>query len=100
MVQGWNLLNQRTALEVDPATGEAWQPGKGSLYSPRQDPANLGLSDAQLVRKAGASVGPDQTVAEVAQGIRRSILATIYQYQDPSLRALPRNVRIGIGMEW
>jgi outer membrane receptor protein involved in Fe transport len=96
----FNLFNRRTALSVDPATGQLWKPGEGSLNSPYEDPANLALSDEELIEEAGATVGPDQSVEEVAAGIRSSITATVDRYSNPSYRAAPRTVRIGVGVEW
>ncbi len=96
----FNVFNNRTPLTFDTVTGKRYKAGKGSLYSPYQNPANLNLSDEALIELAGASVGPDQTVSEVATGIRRTILGNVYTYANPSYRAAPRSIRLGVGMEW
>jgi outer membrane receptor protein involved in Fe transport len=96
----FNLFNRRTGLSVDPATGKLWKPGKGSLNSAYENPANLRLSDEDLIEATGATVGPDQSVAEVASGIRSSILATVDRYSNPAYRAAPRAMRVGVGVEW
>lgn len=96
----FNLFNHRTVLQIDPATGERYRPGEGSLDSAYEDPENLGLSDEALIEEAGATVGPDETVAEVAEGIRQSIIGTMISYSNPGYRAAPRSVRIGLGVEW
>jgi outer membrane receptor protein involved in Fe transport len=96
----FNVFNNRTPLTFDPVTGKRYTPGKGSLYSPYQNPANLDLPDEELIEITGQSVGPDQTVGEVATGIRRTILGNVYSYANPSYRAAPRSIRLGVGMEW
>jgi len=96
----FNLFNYRTPLTFDPVTGERYEAGKGQLDTPYENPANLSLPDQELIELAGATVGPDQTVQEVAAGIRRSIRATAYRIANPSYRSAPRSVRVGLGMEW
>jgi outer membrane receptor protein involved in Fe transport len=96
----FNLFNNRTPLTFDTATGEKYTAGEGTLYSPYQDPANLSLSDDELIEITGATVGPDQTVEEVAAGIRRTIEGNVSSYTNPSYRAAPRSIRIGVGVDW
>jgi len=99
-VQGWNLFDHRTLLSLDPATGKRWKPGEGSLNGFSENPANLNLDDEELVRQSGLNPDPGETVADLATQIRRAILATVYRYQDPSMRSAPRSIRVGLGMEW
>jgi outer membrane receptor protein involved in Fe transport len=100
-LQGWNLFNQRTLLDFDPSTGKAWTPGKGSLNAFNQNPANLNLSDAELINLSGQKPDPsDPTGAQLAKDIRAQIQSTVYRYQNPAYRAVPRNFRVGISMEW
>jgi hypothetical protein len=124
-IQGWNLLNHRNAIEIDPVTGEKYEPGKGSLTGPLEDPANLQLSDLELVEIANVQLDIDfddprfdglypgseewqlvydeielEEAANEAPNLRRSIYSTINRYSDPSMLAPPRHVRVGIGMEW
>jgi hypothetical protein len=100
-LQGWNLFNQRTLLDFDPSTGKAWTPGKGSLNAFNQNPANLNLSDAELINLSGQKPDPsDPSGAQLAKDIRAQIQSTVYRYQNPAYRAVPRNFRVGISMEW
>lgn len=96
----FNLFNHRTVLQVDPSTGERYVPGRGTLDSAYENPDNLSLSDEELIETAGATVGSDQTVPEVAAGIRNSIIGTMINYANPGYRSAPRSIRIGIGVEW
>jgi outer membrane receptor protein involved in Fe transport len=123
--QIWNILNYRNAIDFDPVTGKRYKPGQGSLIRPLQDPANLKLSDLDLVRVAnveleinrddprfdGLTPGtPDwqavydqirlEEAAQVAPGLRRQIYATISRYSDPSMLAAPRHARVGVSIEW
>ncbi len=125
-LQGWNLLDHRNAIDVDPVTGERWKPGIGSLgVDPLDDPASLQLSDLELAevanvelkvnpgdpRLAGLPPGSpeyemvyaqleSEAAALVAPELRRQVMATINRYSDPSMIAPPRHFRISIGMEW
>jgi outer membrane receptor protein involved in Fe transport len=96
----FNVFEHRAALTFDTATGERYELGAGSLDSPYENPANLDLPDEDLVEVTGATVGPDQSVEEVAAGIRRTIRANQYQYANPSYLSPPRSIRVGVGMEW
>ena len=116
-IQGWNLLNRRNAIEVDPVTGKRFTPGEGALsVSPLDNPDNLDLSNRDLFDLL--NIEPDVEIddlkpgtpeyeeeynrqtQELADGLRRQILATVYRYSDPSVVSPPRHVRVGIGMEW
>ena len=125
-IQGWNLLNRTNATEVDPATGEAWTPGEGTLgIDPADHPDNLDLSDQDLVDVTGSEVEVDplddrlqglepgtpkyeakweviyqEELSRVASDDRRTIQAIVNRYDDPSSEVAPRHIRIGIGMEW
>lgn len=99
-LQGWNLLDHRTAVDFDRATGEAWELGKGSLDSPTQNPDNMDLPDEELIEVAGREVGPEETVEGVANDIRRAIQANIYRYDDPSFFGRPRRFRLGLTVEF
>ncbi|MBD3162689.1 MAG: TonB-dependent receptor [Candidatus Eisenbacteria bacterium] len=96
----FNLFDHRTPLTFDYATGEQYEPGKGSLDSPYENPDNLDLPDEELIEAAGANVGPDQSVEEVADGIRRTITANQYRYSNPAYLSPPRSIRVGLGFEW
>lgn len=65
--QGWNLLDHRTPLRVDPTTGRRYRIGEGQLENP--------VSAGQLAFWTN-------------------------RYSDPSLRAAPRHVRLGLGVEF
>jgi outer membrane receptor protein involved in Fe transport len=99
-LEGWNVFNHRTAISFDWATGKPWEFGKGSLETPYENPAYLNLSDEELVAAVGRTVGPDETLSEVARSIRRTILANYYRYSDPSFYGRPRHFRLGVSMEW
>ena len=125
-VQGWNLLNRRNAIEIDPSTGKAWKPGAGKLsVDPRDNPDNLDLSDEQLIDVTGSEIRVDardtrfdgltegtpeyrevydliftENLTRTARDIRASIQGTINRYSDPSFLSTPRHIRVGIGMEW
>lgn len=96
----FNLFDRRTPLRFDPVTGKAYEPGKGSLDSPYQDPRNLDLSDEELLEATGYQLDPEESAAEAAASIRQGIRATAYQYDNPSYRSAPRSIRIGVGVEW
>ena len=90
-LQAFNLLDHRNAIDLDPATGERWKPGVGSLgVDPLDDPASLQFGDLELAEAA----------ALIAPSLRRQVMATIHRYSDPSMIAAPRHIRISIGMEW
>ena len=125
-LQAFNLLDHRNAIDLDPATGERWKPGVGSLgVDPLDDPASLQFGDLELAEAAGVELAIDpadprlgglppgspeyQTVyaeleaeaaALIAPSLRRQVMATIHRYSDPSMIAAPRHIRISIGMEW
>jgi hypothetical protein len=98
--QVWNLLNNRTLLDFDPASGKRWQPGKGSLNAVRQNPDYLPLADDELVRVSGETPRPGQTVGDLAESIRNSIRSTIARYENPAMRSAPRTFRAGVTVEW
>ncbi len=125
-LQGWNILDRRSPIEVDPSTGKKWNPGEGQLgIDPRDNPDNLALTDEELIDITGSEIRVDdrdfrlegltpgtpeyqevfdliyvENLTRTAQGIRNSIHGTINRYSDPSLEASPRHFRVGIGMEW
>jgi outer membrane receptor protein involved in Fe transport len=100
-LQGWNLLNRRTPLEVDPSTGKPWKLGEGQLFGPRYNPDNLDLPDLELLEITGTPV-PDELalVPEEAEGIRNSIRSNISQNLNPALFGPPRHFRLGLNWEW
>jgi outer membrane receptor protein involved in Fe transport len=99
-LQGWNVLDHETAISFDPATGQPWSLGRGSLDSPTQNPDNLDLSDEELIAAAGQEVGPEDSVVSVANDIRRTILGNVYRFSDPSFYGEPRRFRLGVTMEF
>ena len=125
-LQAFNLLDHRNAIDLDPATGERWKPGVGSLgVDPLDDPASLQFGDLELAEAAGVELAIDpadprlgglppgspeyqmvyaeleaEAAALIAPSLRRQVMATIHRYSDPSMIAAPRHIRISIGMEW
>jgi outer membrane receptor protein involved in Fe transport len=100
----YNLFDYRTPMNFDPVTGKPYEFGEGGLNLVTDNPANLDLSDQDLLdayrRETGRVPGQSQTPSEFAQSIRRDIIASYYRYSDPSLYGAPRSYRLGISYEW
>jgi hypothetical protein len=115
----FNLFDRRTPLVFDSVTGKAFEPGKGSLIHPTQDPAQYqSYLEAELAKRvsewtyqfedqAGRPPEADE-VSSYAEEIAPEVSAYVdYQFQrnhnalrNPTYFSQPRTYRMGISYEW
>jgi outer membrane receptor protein involved in Fe transport len=95
----YNLFDHRNVSNFDHITGQPYEYGVGSLRFVDTNPENLKLSDEELVAAYAAErdIEPDRVSAD---GIRKSIINTMYRYSNPSYKGRPRAIRIGLNYEW
>jgi len=111
----YNLFDWRTPLSFDWVTGEAYEPGRGSLLEPTEIPSEYSAYLENRVRERVTDYiadynrqfgkDPDATLvdsyaATVAEGITNEFRSTYYSYQNPSYYSQPRSFRMGISYAW
>ncbi len=95
----YNLFDHRNVSYFDPVTGKPYEVGKGQLTSVTENPANLNLSDEELIAEyvRESQADPEEVNAE---GIRKQIVSNMYRFSNPAYRGVPRAIRLGINYEW
>jgi outer membrane receptor protein involved in Fe transport len=90
--QARNLLNHRTALDVDPSTGEPWRAGVGQHWEANENPRTLLLNE-YLVRETDLD-------ASAFGSENNDVIRTITGTLNPAFASAPRTLRLGISHDW
>ncbi len=101
-LQGRNITNHRTVLDVDPSTGLPWRAGAGQNWEASSNPQTLLLTD-YITRET--NVDPTEFVFVAGSpyritDINNSVIRALTQTANPAYVAAPRTIRVGLSYDW
>ncbi len=91
-LQGRNLTNHRTVLDVDPSTGFPWRAGVGQHWGDNDNPRTL-VRNEWLARETNAE-------ASAFVEDNKAVIRTITDTANPAYVSAPRTIRLGLSYEW